>query len=99
MLLRGCAEYEKNTKDVGMLELQDQSVIETMTSPRVLNSHMMLEHLPRDLLTKKTKVIFVMRNPRDAIVSSYHHIYQMKDFYKYDGNWNGYFELYMKGQG
>lgn len=98
MLRRNCTEYEKNLKDIGMLELTDQDVIDTQPSPRVLNSHMLLEHLPRELLTKKTKILFVMRNPRDIIVSSYHHIFQMQNFYKYDGNWNSYFDLYMKGQ-
>nr|BBB86724.1 sulfotransferase [Watasenia scintillans] len=98
MLRRGHCEYEPNLKDVVMLELSDQSEVDLQPSPRVLNSHMMFEHLPRDMLAKRTKMIFVMRNPRDIVVSSYHHIYQMKDFYKYDGNWNGYFDLYMKGQ-
>ena len=38
-----------------------------------MKTHLPLSHLPTDLLTK-AKVIYVARNPKDQIVSWYHHM-------------------------
>merc|ERR1711894_468448 len=44
-----------------------------MTSPRVLNTHLWYKHLPKKAIEKPCKVIFIQRNPKDVIVSYYHH--------------------------
>ncbi|KAL5277321.1 hypothetical protein ACFFRR_002515 [Megaselia abdita] len=41
--------------------------------PRVLKSHEEMQLLPMELWTKKPKIIFVVRDPRDAFVSLHHH--------------------------
>ena len=45
--------------------------LDTIPSPRVFNSHLRLDMLPRDLLTGK--VFFVARSVKDCVVSYYHH--------------------------
>lgn len=41
--------------------------------PRCIKSHLPLELLPRALWTVKPKIIYVARDPRDAMISYYHH--------------------------
>ena len=43
------------------------------TRPRILKTHLDFEMLPKQLREKKPKVIYVTRNPRDAVVSYYNH--------------------------
>ena len=43
------------------------------TRPRILKTHLDFEMLPRQVKEKKPKVIYVTRNPRDAVVSYYNH--------------------------
>ncbi len=42
------------------------------SSPRIIKTHLPPSHLPPSLL-EKAKVVWVCRNPRDSLVSWYHH--------------------------
>ncbi|XP_005175858.1 sulfotransferase 1 family member D1 [Musca domestica] len=44
----------------------------TLTSPRLLKTHMPANLVPRQIWQQKTKVIYVARNCKDVVVSSYH---------------------------
>lgn len=44
--------------------------LQEMPSPRVFHSHLHCDHLPENL-NKKAKIIYVMRNPKDIVVSYY----------------------------
>ncbi|KAK0055003.1 sulfotransferase 1A1-like isoform X2 [Biomphalaria pfeifferi] len=74
MLLRQTTDYEKRTKEQvmlespGGLERADQE-----PSPRILNSHNPFVHLPQEIISKKTKIIHVIRNPKDTAVSAFWH--------------------------
>nr|CAD7402045.1 unnamed protein product [Timema poppensis] len=60
-----------------------------MKSPRILKTHLPVQMLPKEVWTKKPKIIYVSRNPKDAAVSYYHH----------HRLWNGYvgsFEEFME---
>ncbi|XP_036361208.1 sulfotransferase 6B1 isoform X1 [Octopus sinensis] len=98
MLVNGSADYNPEQKGVAMMELMDQEKLDQLPSPRVLNNHMFFHHLPREILTKKSKMILMTRNPRDVAVSAYHHLFQLKFMYQYDGDWNGFFELFLDGK-
>ncbi|XP_037941830.1 luciferin sulfotransferase-like [Teleopsis dalmanni] len=50
-----------------------------MKSPRLVKSHLPLPLLPSQLWTKRPKVIYVFRNPKDAIVSFYYHLRRYKE--------------------
>ena len=41
--------------------------------PRLLKTHLSYDMLPRQVRDKKSKIVYVTRNPRDAVVSFYNH--------------------------
>ncbi|XP_049841721.1 luciferin sulfotransferase-like [Schistocerca gregaria] len=50
--------------------------VQSMKSPRLIKSHLPLELLPRQIRTVKPRIMYMMRNLKDMIVSYYHH-YQL----------------------
>ena len=73
MVLRGTAEYQNDTKEAAMLEFCTQDMTSSLSSPRVLNTHLSHDFLPSGITEKKCKILHLMRNPKDVAVSYYHH--------------------------
>ncbi|XP_067655995.1 sulfotransferase 6B1-like [Haliotis asinina] len=71
MLLRGKAEVSPHEKDSQTLEVQPEEVLSCLPSPRILNTHVQFHLLPAQVRKKKTKIIYLMRDPRDVIVSRF----------------------------
>ncbi|XP_046666954.1 luciferin sulfotransferase-like [Homalodisca vitripennis] len=42
-------------------------------SPRFIKTHLPVQLLPKQIWTKKPKIIYVFRNPKDAAISYFHH--------------------------
>ncbi|XP_005091666.1 sulfotransferase family cytosolic 1B member 1-like [Aplysia californica] len=80
MLRKGIASYEDRSKETVMLEFSKRDVIEKEASPRTLNSHLPMCHLPQQVKEKKIKILHLVRNPKDVIVSYYYHLLQMGKF-------------------
>ena len=51
-----------------------------LTRPRIIKTHLDYEMLPRQVKDKKPKLIYVTRNPRDVVVSSYNHWKALNSF-------------------
>ncbi|RUS86208.1 hypothetical protein EGW08_006003 [Elysia chlorotica] len=80
MLTTGATEFCNRVKEFVMLEFcDDLPFLATLPSPRVLNSHLYMAQLPREIVDKKVKMVHMIRNPRDVVVSAYHHFKHMKD--------------------
>ncbi|KAK3092402.1 hypothetical protein FSP39_002353 [Pinctada imbricata] len=74
MLVKGDANYTKESKTFFMLEaLDDLNSIENFQSPRVLNLHLPYKWFPRKHIQNGGKIVFTSRNPKDAYVSYFHH--------------------------
>ncbi|KAK3706210.1 hypothetical protein RRG08_038473 [Elysia crispata] len=74
MLLSGTTDYVTRPKEFEMLELiEDATALDQLDSPRVLNSHLYIAHLPEQLVEKKVKLVHLIRHPKDCAVSLYHH--------------------------
>ncbi|XP_067945779.1 sulfotransferase 2A1-like [Watersipora subatra] len=72
MLLQGSAEVIQQPKQLLMIDLVPISESEEcFPSPRVFNTHYRTDVLPAEF--RKAKTVVVMRNPKDAFVSSYFH--------------------------
>ncbi|XP_077998914.1 uncharacterized protein LOC144451872 [Glandiceps talaboti] len=69
--------------------------IESMQSPRVLRSHLPYCYFPTEAIQKKSKIIYVVRNPKDTAVS-YYHFYKLASGYGFkDGTWNMFYDLFI----
>ena len=78
MLLTGRAEYETRTKESLMLEFLTKETIDSLPSPRILNTHLPFSMLPvGEMRRKGVKVLHVYRNPKDTLVSMYFHFRQV----------------------
>ncbi|PVD32996.1 hypothetical protein C0Q70_08444 [Pomacea canaliculata] len=77
MLMAGKVEYRKQAKETVMLEAVELEGVESLPSPRVLNTHLPVNMLPSQVKDKKGRIIFVYRNLKDLFVSMYFHVRQM----------------------
>ncbi|KAM9299615.1 sulfotransferase 2B1-like [Gastrophryne carolinensis] len=61
--------YERSpwVETIGSRELMQK-----LSSPRVISSHMPFQLFPQSFFKSKAKIIYTMRNPRDIVVSLYH---------------------------
>ena len=71
-----------------------------MPSPRLLNSHLVTSCLPKQIVSKKIKIIHVLRNPKDVAVSAYHHLKCYLWFYEKEKPFNSFSEFlpYLTGE-
>ncbi|GLH10758.1 Uncharacterized protein GBIM_15660 [Gryllus bimaculatus] len=65
------------------LEMDTLEFAANDTSPRCIKSHLHKQLLPEQLWTKKPKIVFVAREPKDVAVSSFHQ-YELVRGYKGD---------------
>ncbi|XP_071116081.1 sulfotransferase 1B1-like [Haliotis cracherodii] len=97
LLLSGDTETVIN-KEKLMLEFTENDVLEKFPSPRILNTHCLVEQLPRGVFEKKCKIIYILRNPKDMAVSYFHHHKKLSHVYDYHGKWENYFPLLLDGK-
>lgn len=98
MLLRGAANTIPFKKSFQMLEFNPADKIEEYESPRVLNTHVYFDRLPKDAFRLKTKLILVFRNPKDVAVSFFHHHKKLEKYYEYSGTFSDWLQLFLQGK-
>jgi len=79
-------EGAEEVAGTGSMDSMDQ--VRNLKSPRVIKTHLSIDMLPKQVLQKKAKVIYVTRNPRDAVVSFYNH-------WRILENYTGTFEVFL----
>lgn len=99
MLLRGQAETITFKKSLHMIEFNSAANISEFQSPRVLNSHVLYADLPHEVHTRRLKIVFVCRNPKDVAVSLYNHHVKLSEYYEYSGEFKDWLELFVEGKG
>ena len=68
--------------------------ISEMAPPRIFSSHFPFRFLEKQVMEDKVKIIVVMRNPKDVLVSAFH-FYQMNAAMgHFQGTWNEFFQLF-----
>ncbi|KAM4043718.1 amine sulfotransferase-like [Anomaloglossus baeobatrachus] len=66
-------------------------------SPRLFTSHLPYYLMPKDLRFRMGKVVYVCRNPKDALVS-YYHFLRMRPGIKCPENWEKFLDLSISGK-
>ncbi|KAM4824955.1 sulfotransferase 2A1-like [Thomomys bottae] len=74
-----------------------QKVISTMEAPRLLSSHLPFRLFPKSLFSSKAKVIYLLRNPRDVLVSGYYFFPKMNLIRKPE-SLDEYFSWFIRGE-
>ena len=100
MLLQGTTEYRKDTKEAMMLELMpDLDAMKKEKSPKILNTHLPFRWLPKKHADNGWKIVHVRRNPKDVLVSTYHHIQTQGGMggMEADVSWDEFFDTYING--
>ncbi|XP_058508661.1 amine sulfotransferase [Solea solea] len=93
----GLNEYPNNFEQMPWLEYPEgRPDYALRTSPRLFASHLTPGIMPPGLKNKKAKMIYVMRNPKDNIVSYYHFSKAAADL-ETPETFEGFFEKYMTG--
>ncbi|XP_045173115.1 sulfotransferase 1B1-like [Mercenaria mercenaria] len=97
MVMIKSGQVTGGSKGHGMIEAMPIEVTENLPSPRILNTHLKIKYLPKEALGKKLKMILLLRNPKDVVVSFYNHTKGLR-FYEYDGKFENYLHMFMKGE-
>ncbi|XP_046579030.1 sulfotransferase 1A1-like isoform X1 [Haliotis rubra] len=97
LLVTGQTVQDNVEKGAGMIEYMPQEDVTSLPSPRILNSHFKLKLLPQDILKKRCKILYVMRNPKDIVVS-YYNFMRGLPHYKYTGKWENYMQYFILGK-
>ena len=63
----------------------------------VYKTHFSYNNLPIKELNKETKIIYIIRKPEDVLVSMYEY-YKSCKWINYEGDFNSFFKLFMKGE-
>ncbi|XP_060086371.1 sulfotransferase 1A1-like [Ylistrum balloti] len=95
MLTRGTTEYASGPKEDAMLEFRSLEKLDALPSPRILNTHLRFSNLPKKLVDKRCKIVFVVRNPKDIAVSFYNHMSAKGSAFAYRGSFDDFLSLFM----
>ncbi|XP_075185560.1 sulfotransferase 2B1-like [Anomaloglossus baeobatrachus] len=76
--------------------IEGQSQIKDVVPPRVLTSHLPFHIFAKSFFTSKAKIIYVMRNPKDILVSLFH-FSKMLHLYKEPKSLPEFFEDFLQG--
>ncbi|KAM9436429.1 sulfotransferase 2B1-like [Clarias gariepinus] len=77
-------------------ELRIAEVVDKLTPPRAFVSHMPYHLMPPSFFSSKAKVIYVSRNPKDVIVSSFN-FHQMASFLHDPGTFEEFMDSFLSG--
>ncbi|XP_019861933.1 PREDICTED: sulfotransferase 1C4-like [Amphimedon queenslandica] len=98
LIQRGGEKDTHITADIPWLELKGKDFVLALSSPRTLKSHLPYHMMPgRDPANSIAKYIYIARNPKDVAVSYYYHAKRFTHF-DFTGDWNCFFEFFMKGE-
>ncbi|XP_064626312.1 sulfotransferase 1C4-like [Lineus longissimus] len=79
------------TDDIDLLD----KTFHSLPHPRTIKTHFPLNVMKDAILEQKVRCVYIMRNPKDAIVS-YYHFYRMNvAFGNFPGTWDEFFEMVM----
>ena len=82
------------------LQLEDSRAIgllKSEPSPRFFKTHLPFHMLPNQVKQKGTKVLHIVRNPKDVAVSYYHFYRALTELGNYSGTWSEFLAMFTAG--
>ncbi|XP_049988054.1 probable alcohol sulfotransferase isoform X2 [Alexandromys fortis] len=73
-------------------------IIINKEGPRLITSHLPFHLFPKSVFSSKAKILYIIRNPRDVLVSSYF-FWSKTNLIKNPESLETYFEWFLKGNG
>ncbi|KAL8563443.1 hypothetical protein ACOMHN_051387 [Nucella lapillus] len=98
MLINGKVEYcSRKEEACSFLDMNPitEDIILPADRPRLFYTHLLLHHLPQQVREKKMKLVYLERNPKDALVSMYNHATCYSGRMGYHGSWDHFMDLSM----
>ncbi|XP_048225368.1 sulfotransferase 2A1-like [Perognathus longimembris pacificus] len=77
-------------------ELRFKRIRDMKEGPRLLSSHLPIQLFPKSFFTSKAKVIYILRNPKDVLVSAYY-FYRQSKIIKNAESLQQYYEWFIQG--
>ena len=72
--------------------------VQDLSSPRIFKSHMVCQQIAGGPPTRSpAKYIYIARNPKDVVVSMYHHTLAWKE-YEFNGSFDEFFDCFADGK-
>uniref|UniRef100_UPI00398E552F sulfotransferase 2B1-like n=1 Tax=Pristiophorus japonicus TaxID=55135 RepID=UPI00398E552F len=74
-----------------------KTLLENRPSPRFITTHLPYHLMPKSFYTSKAKIVYVVRNPKDALVSSFHY-HNMATFLENPGTFEEFIHKFLEGK-
>ncbi|KAJ0059702.1 hypothetical protein NL108_011187, partial [Boleophthalmus pectinirostris] len=71
--------------------------MENLPTPRIFTTHYLYNVLPKSFYQVKPKVIYVMRNPKDVLISAYYY-YESVDYHANPGPLKEFWHKFLEGE-
>ncbi|KAL4237478.1 Sulfotransferase domain [Mactra antiquata] len=88
---------ETSTVMPKLMELMPMEVWSAINECNILSSHFTANHIPDQFFQKGSKTIVIVRNPKDAMVSMFHHLQKAVQI-NTKMSWDYFYEIYSTGE-
>ncbi|XP_058063295.1 sulfotransferase 1C4 [Anopheles bellator] len=91
-------ENQRNEQSRQFIEAISQPVsgqLDAMDTPRFIKTHLPMSLVPPSVFEKKSKIIYVARNPSDVVVS-YYHLNRLYRTQGYEGDFERFYDYFEK---
>ncbi|KAJ0180698.1 hypothetical protein K1T71_004102 [Dendrolimus kikuchii] len=80
-------------KFLSQIAIPIKETLQSMPDPRFIKTHLPMSLLPPNLLDK-SKIVYVARDPRDVVVSSYHHTVLLRKMFGFNSDFKQFWDTY-----
>ncbi|XP_067914672.1 sulfotransferase 2B1-like [Heterodontus francisci] len=78
-------------------QINGKTLLENRPSPRLITTHLPYHLMPKPFYSSNAKVVYVARNPKDALVSSFHY-HNMASFLEKPGTFEEFIHKFLEGK-
>ncbi|GFR85417.1 sulfotransferase [Elysia marginata] len=96
MVLNQTTEFKTDYFSTNLLDIPGN--LASIPSPRNLVTHLRPRYFPAEVIKNNTKLIYIIRNPKDVLVSMYHLNSRFSyDSWRFRGSWEEFLKFHLAG--